>query len=175
MVRECRLGIMSLVSVLASVSTGCELILDFSADQIPIDAAPDAPYSAEQCGYKEPNDTLETAQLIMPGQSGPAAICPTDPEDTDYYKFAVPTDKTIVELKITFVNRPDGDLDLKLLDATGTMLAKSRGFTNTETITCPGISPSCAALASGEYVFQVFPALAGVSNSYDIALTITPM
>ena len=55
------------------------------------------------------------------------------------------------------------------------MLAQSRGFLDGETIVCPATSPSCGALAAGEYVFEVFPALVGATNGYEIALTITPM
>ena len=175
MVRECRLGIVSLVIALLGASTGCSLVLDFSDSQIPIDAAPDARYNEALCGAKEPNDSLETAALITSADVGPAAICPTDPEDTDFYKFTVPAGTGTVEVKITFMNRPDGDLDLKLLDAAGTMLSQSRGFADTEAITCPGVSPSCAALSAGDYVFEVFPALAGATNEYAIALTLTPI
>jgi hypothetical protein len=156
-------------------STGCELILDFSDSQIPIDAAPDAPYTDDECAYKEPNDTVASAQPIAPGETGPAAICANDPEDLDFYKFTVPANTASVVVGITFMNRASGDLDLKLLDSTGTMLAQSRGVTDSETITCPAASPACAQLAAGDYIFEVFPALMGAVNSYEINLAITPM
>jgi Bacterial pre-peptidase C-terminal domain len=169
MVRECWLPLCVVV-----MSTGCSLILDFSDSQIPIDAPPDAPYTQEQCMYKEPNDTVETATMIEPSDVGPAAICATDPEDVDFYKFNVPAGTASVQIKITFLTSPKGDLDLKLLDTTGTMLSQSRGFLDFETITCPAMSPACAALAPGDYVFEVLPGSAMSTNPYNIALTITP-
>lgn len=177
MVRECWLPLCLVAT--SALSTGCSLVLDFSDSQIPIDAPPDAPYTIEQCMYKEPNDTVETAAMIDPSEMGPAAICapamPTDPEDTDFYKFTVPANTASVQVKISFMTSPKGDLDLKLLDATGTMLAQSRGFLDTESITCPAMSPACAALAEGDYIFQVLPGSAMATNPYTIELTITPM
>ena len=40
---------------------------------------------------------------------------------------------------------------------------------------CPAMSPACAALAPGDYVFQVLPGSAMATNPYTIQLTITPM
>jgi hypothetical protein len=170
MVRECLIALPAIV-----LAGGCSLILDFSDSAVPIDAMIDAPYTQEQCDFKEPNDTIDTAQVITPAEVGPAAICASDPEDHDFYKFTVPAMTAKVQIKISFENRPSGDLDLKLTDATGTMIAQSRGFGNDETITCPAASPACPLLAAGDYVFEVFPALSGAVNTYDIALTITPM
>lgn len=171
MVRECWLP---LCLTALTLTPGCSLILDFSDSQIPIDAPPDTPYTQEQCMYKEPNDTVETAAMIDPSETGPAAICANDPEDTDFYKFTVPANTASVQVRISFMTSPKGDLDLKLLDSTGTMLAQSRGFLDTETITCPAMSPACAALTPGDYVFQVLPGAAMATNPYTIALTITP-
>jgi hypothetical protein len=171
MVRECSLPVCLAAMTL---TTGCSLILDFSDSQIPIDAPPDTPYTQEQCMYKEPNDTVETAAPIDPSETGPAAICANDPEDTDFYKFTVPANTASVQVRISFLTSPKGDLDLMLFDSTGTMLAQSRGFFDVETITCPTI-PTCAALAPGDYIFQVLPGTAMATNPYTIALTITPM
>ncbi len=166
-----------LVSLLIATAPGCSLILDFSDSAAPHDAAIDAPYTADQCAYGEPNDTFDTAFAITPGtDTGPAAICPTMTglDDADYYKFTVPAGTTKVTVAITFTNAL-GDLDLKLEDATQTPLAQSRGFTDGETITCPnapGTSPLCATLAAGTYVFEVFPATAGATNVYSFAVTL---
>ncbi|HEY4059823.1 MAG TPA: PPC domain-containing protein [Kofleriaceae bacterium] len=170
MVREC-----VVLALLAVSSTGCELILDFSDSQIPIDATPDAPYTDDECAYKEPNDTVATAAAITPDDHGPAAICANDPEDLDFYKFTVPANTASVVVNIAFTNRQTGDLDLKLVDSSGLMVAQSRGVGDGETITCPAASPACAMLAPGDYAFEVFPALMGSVNSYEINLTITPM
>ena len=170
MVRECVVGL-----VLVPI-TGCSLILDFSPSAIPIDAATDAPYTQDECEYKEPNDSPDTAAMLDQTEVGPAAICAGDPEDHDFYKFTVPPSTSSVSVRITFVNRPTGDIDLRLFDKTGAMLrAQSRGFTDQETIVCPATSPPCAALVPDDYVFEVFPALPGTVNRYDMALVITPM
>jgi hypothetical protein len=156
--------------VVAASTAGCSL--NFSNSQIPIDAALDAPYTADECAYKEPNDTPAMAAMITPADTGPAAICEND---VDYYEFAVPDMTKSVSIEILFTNSPTGDLDLKLFDSTGTsLLAASLGFTDNEQIVCPGQSPFCAALAAGNYIFEVFPAVAGDVNFYNIALTITP-
>lgn len=163
---------------LAALAGGCSLVLDFSESAIPIDAAIDAPFSQAECDYKEPNDSADVAAAIVPGDVGPAAICVGSggSDEHDFYRVTVPANTASVSFKITFVNRPTGDLDLRLLDKTGGMvLARSTGFGDSEEITCPGASPLCTALAPDDYVFEVFPALTGSVNRYDFALTITPM
>lgn len=159
---------------------GCSLLLDFSDKAIPKDAtidAPDAPYSADECAYKEPNDTVATAAPVVVTDVGPAAICAPvagGVEDHDFYRLTVPVGTTSVRIAINFIESPSGDLDLRLYDSGANVIAQSRGFTGSETITCPGSSPPCAGLMAGDYVFEVFPAVAGAVNSYNIALAITP-
>jgi hypothetical protein len=160
-------------------STGCSLLLDFSDKAIPKDATPDGPFPQTECMFDEPNDTPDAAMVLAAGLTlGPAAICPAamgQPDDQDYYRFTVPDNTTSVTVQINFTNRPTGDLDLKLFAADGvTQLGQSRGFGDSETITCPGASPSCAALAPADYVFLVFPAVPGATNDYTMNLTITP-
>jgi hypothetical protein len=173
MVRECLQGLVAAVA-LGSVA-GCSLVLDFSDKAIPIDAMADAPYTDEQCAYMEPNNSATEAMLITSADVGPAAICASDPEDHDFYKFTVPAMTASVKVQISFTNRPSGDLDLRILDANGMMVGQSRGFLDGETIVCPALSPPCPALAAGDYTFEVFPALGGAVNSYDLSLMITPM
>ena len=36
------------------------------------------------------------------------------------------------------------------------------------------MSPTCPALAAGDYVFEVFPAATGATNRYTFSLAITP-
>lgn len=168
MVRECLVGL-----VLVGAS-GCSLVLDFSSSAIPLDAQIDAPYTQEQCDYKEPNDSFDTAALVTSADTGTAAICGGETEDHDFYKFTVPAGTTKVAIKITFSNRPSGDLDLRLSNASGVSIAASRGFGDEELITCPAASPSCPMLAAGDYIFEVFPAIAGAVNFYDFQLTLTP-
>ncbi|MBL9018763.1 MAG: PPC domain-containing protein [Myxococcales bacterium] len=175
MARECRLAPLVALSL---ASGGCSLILDFSSSAVPVDAEIDAPYTQEQCDFKEPNNTTDEASMnavLAAGETGTGAICAGASEDHDFYKFTVPAMTAKVEVKISFMNRPTGDLDLRLANAAGMMMAQSRGFGNDETIVCPAISPQCPMLDPGDYFIEVFPAISGAVNTYDVALTITPM
>jgi len=168
MVRECAAWLLVLPA-------GCSYLLDFSDQAIPKDARPDAPYTAAECDYKEPNDSVATAAVITPADTSPAAICAAMAEDHDFYRFAVPA-ATTVEIRLQYTYRRTGDLDLRLLDKTGTkVLAESRGFGDDEVIVCPGASPPCAALTAGDYVLEVFPAETGDVNAYTLSLELTAM
>ena len=156
---------------LLALIPGCSLVLDFSDKAIPKDAMIDAPYTADECAYKEPNDTLDAAQVITATDTGPAAICADDP--ADYYKFTI-AGATSVTWAIQFTNRPGGDLDLEILDAMGNQKAISRGFGNGETIACPGTAPTCPMLPDGDYVMRVFPAMQGAVNAYTFSVQTTP-
>ncbi len=174
MVRDGRLGLVC--GVVWLHATGCSLVLDFGKGAIPVDAQADAPYTQDECDYKEPNDTVDTAAPLTPGDVGPAAICAGDPGDRDFYKFTVPAATASVTVTVTFVNRPTGDLDLRITDTTGaTTYGQSRGFGDQEAVVCPGASPACPKLAAGDYVLEVFPAVPGSVNRYELALAITPM
>lgn len=162
------------VSVLWLPAAGCSLILDFSDKAIPRDAPPDAPYTQAECDYKEPNDTAATAAAITPADTGPAAICPGNVEDHDFYKFKVSATTTKVEIRISTTYRPGGDLDLRLYDSTGLLVSQSNNFSNDEIIVCPAPSPACPSLLKGDYVFEVFPAITGAVNNYTFALALTP-
>ncbi len=152
---------------LLALVPGCSLVLDFSDKAIPKDAAIDAPYTADECMYKEPNDSVDTAQMITTADTGPAAICANDPGD--FYKFTVAGASTVT-VAIQFTNRPGGDLDLQLLDTMGTQVSISRGFGDGETIVCPGPAPACPKLANGDYVMRVFPAVTGAVNAYTFSV-----
>jgi hypothetical protein len=167
MVRECA------ASLLLVPAAGCSLILDFSDSAIPRDAEPDAPYSAAECAYKEPNDTIDTAAPIATADTGPAAICAGDVEDRDFYRFTVPAMATRVEIRIETAFRTTGDLELRLHDNDGAPQF-SMGFVDQERIVCPGAGQPtpCPTLAAGDYVFEVFPATGSV-NRYTFAVVIT--
>jgi hypothetical protein len=175
MVRE-RLTVLVYFAI-AAACPGCSLVLDFSNSQIPKDAEIDAPYTLDECMFMEPNDTIDTAVVVSPGDlQGPAAICkPTAgaPEDVDFYKFNVPAGITKVTVTLSSTYRPGGDLDLLLFDPLdpGQPKAQSREFKDTEVIVCPGASPMCAALTAGnDYVFEVVPAVTGHVNAYTFSL-----
>jgi hypothetical protein len=168
MVREC------VALAIVALTPACSLVLDFDNVAPPIDAAIDGPFTQDECDYKEPNDSPATAVMVEATDMGPAAICPPAasgaPEDADFYKFTVMSAQ--VTVAIQFMNRPGGDLDIKLLDTGANMVAQSRGFGNGEMIVCPGASPACAMLTVGnDYILQVFPAVAGSVNSYTFSIT----
>src|SRR5690242_5136186 len=108
---------MCLVAV-AAFAPGCSLFLDFSDQAGVHDASIDGPYTADECAYKEPNETVDAPATMMPGvDTGPAAICApvgdAGGEDLDFYLFTVPAGTTKVTLTLTL--SPDGgDLDLIL-------------------------------------------------------------
>jgi hypothetical protein len=128
----------------------------------------DAPYPEAECGYREPNDRAQTAARITTADTGPAAICGSG--DRDFYRFTVP-DLTEIEVTIGFTTVEGDDLDVRLSDAGGGILAEARGSGDGVTILCPGSPPACPPLA-GDYVLEVFPATAGTFNRYTIALTL---
>ena len=159
---------------IVALTPACSLVLNFD-EKPPADASFDAPYTQAECDYMEPNDDVTSAVMVTTTDTGPAAICKAavgSPEDKDNYKFTVVN--ATVMVAIQFTNRPGGDLDIKLYKASdSTMVAQSRGFGDGETITCPGVSPSCPTLGAGEdYVLEVFPAVTASVNSY--TFTITP-
>ena len=164
-----------LVAVLLVLGAGgCSLLLDFSDQAAPKDASPDAPFDAADCAYKEPDDSLAAAAAITASDTGPAAICPGATEDHDFYRFTVPAGATRAEIRVDTVSRPGGDLDLLLYDGAGTVLAQSHSFSDEERIVCPGSVPACPALAAGDYVFEVLPAVTGAVNRYTFTLAIAP-
>lgn len=150
---------------------GCSLFLDFSDDAIPTDAAIDAPYSAAECLYKEPNDTIATAAPVTPDDTGPAAICAGSVVDRDFYRFTLPA-MTRVEIRLDTSFRPTGDLELRFHDNDGAPQL-STGFVDQERIVCPDPNPTtlCPTLPAGDYVFEVFPATGSV-NRYTFALVL---
>jgi hypothetical protein len=166
MVREC------VPLLFAALCPGCSLILDFSDSAAPKDASIDAVYTQEQCDYKEPNDDVASAAMVVAGDMGPAAICAAmsgGAEDHDFYKFTVAT--VPFTAGIQFTNRPGGDLDMKVYKADGTLLGQSRGFGDSESITCPGSAPACPTVTPGDFVIEVFPAVAGAVNTYTFTFT----
>lgn len=168
-----RAGVGALVAgfVVASTS-GCSLLLDF--DSAGDDGGEDLPYTQAECDYKEPNNAVAEAAMVMPGDIGPAAVCAGSSEDRDFYRFTVPAGTKSVSVSVSFMNRPTGDLDLRITDMSGaTTFGQSRGFENLEQIMCPGASPVCPMLAPGDYIFEVFPATPGAINRYEFSLLLT--
>jgi hypothetical protein len=157
-------------------AAGCSFVLDFSDQAIPGDARADAPYTQAECDYKEPNNTAATAAPVSPSDTGPAAICPGAVDDHDFYLFTVPAMTAVVSIRISTMNHPGGDLDLRLYSpGNATPIARSTGFGDDELISCPSAAPMCPMLAAGDYVFEVYPAQNGAVNRYTFALSLTPL
>ena len=169
MVRECA------VWLLVLPAASCSWILDFSDRAIPADGRPDAPYTPEECAYKEPNNSFATAAPITPADTGPAAICASAPEDHDFYRFTVPAGTTRVQIRLSTVYRTGGDLDLRLLDATGALVARSSGFANDEILDCIDAGLTCPLLAAGDYVLEVYPGTSDSINRYTFSLAFSAM
>jgi hypothetical protein len=154
---------------------GCSLILDFSDSAAPKDAAiPDAFYTAAECSYDEPNDTIDTAASVTVADTGPAAICPTGTgsDDLDFYQFDVDDTATVVTIQLAYTPRTDGDLDLTLFDSTGSVIATEADGAATKTITCPsGSGVVCPMLTAGTYTFEVSPDVPGDINVYTFSIS----
>jgi hypothetical protein len=143
------------------LSSGCSFILDFDGDLTDAGPAPDsalpdvdplAPDAPpDPAMIYEPNDSQQTAKAIVAGTTyGPIAIQPIG--DHDFFSFTLdaPHDVTI---DCTFVTS-EGDLDLRLWDATMTKIGESAGFMDNEHIiktTAMG-----GQLGAGTYVVEVY-------------------
>jgi hypothetical protein len=163
MFRECAATLL-----LAAVCPACSLILDFD-QALPADAALDGVSTKSECDFGEANNTFAEAFAVTSADTGPGAICPGAEEDHDFYTFTAGSGTTT--LKIAFTQRTGGDLDLKLYDGSGTMIASSREFGATEQLICPAAAPLCPALTAGAaYTFEVFPGVAGAVNTYTFSI-----
>lgn len=153
---------------IAALCPACSLILDFD-QAAPADAALDGVSTKSECDFGEPNNTFDQGFAVTSATAGPGAICPGTAEDHDFYTFTAGTGTTT--LSISFTQRTGGDLDLKLYDASGTMIASSREFGSMEKLVCPAAAPLCPMLTSGAaYTFEVFPGVAGSVNTYTFSI-----
>jgi hypothetical protein len=103
----------------------------------------------------EHNDTQAAAVLISPGQFNRLQICPSDP---DWYKINVDGGSTI-QVDITFVHA-NGDLDLKLLDASGNVLGQGTSTNDNE-------SATATVNTTGTYYIHVY-GYGGAENTYSM-------
>ncbi len=166
-----------LCTIVGLALPGCSLILDFSDSAAPKDAAlPDAFYTAAECSYDEPDDTVDTAASVTVADTGPAAICPTGTgmDDLDFYRFEVDDTATTVTIQIVYLPRLNGDLDLTLFDENGSAIATEADGATTKTITCPstGGGVVCPVLTAGTtYTFEVSPGVPGNLNVYTFSIS----
>jgi hypothetical protein len=163
-----RCGSLLSISVLLS---GCSLILDFDDPAGPIDAAmPDA-IDDGACAFGEPNESRAEAHVLAPVDGQVAGIC--DEGDRDVYALDVADGQTLV-FEIRFRQAGShGDLDLRLLDDLGTIVARSLSTDDDERIACPGTAPDCPQLAAGRYYAEVFGFSPSVRNAYTIHYALT--
>ncbi len=102
----------------------------------------------------EPNDTLSSAATAPDSLSG--QICSGD---DDFYRITTSTGTDLTVTIDGFVHG-DGDSDLQLLGATGTILASSAGVTNSESVHY--------CVPSGGNVYARVLGYLGAENHYDM-------
>ncbi|MBN2359024.1 MAG: PPC domain-containing protein, partial [Deltaproteobacteria bacterium] len=109
---------------------------------------------------KEQNDNLSAAVWIAEGHTGALQICPDD-EDW-YYTYLYAGETLTVDL---LFSHAAGDLDLKIYNAAGTVVARSTGVTDNE-------QAVATAAGAGNYYVQVY-GYDGAQNGYAIDVAIT--
>ena len=113
----------------------------------------------------ENNDTLAQARLVTPTAN--AAISGVMADAHDYYRFSITTAaKPGSTISLQF-SGAQGDLDLRLLDARGTVLRTSAGDGDRETIDVSG-------LVAGKYYVDVYGYGGAYSPSYRLTLDTQP-
>ena len=160
---------------------GCSFLLDFDESVADEDAAvedageadagidampaPDA-IAAVNCAVAEPNETLETAVLITPGNLD-AGYCPDD--DADFYRFTLPVDSDL-RLTLSFATEV-ADLNMQLMDSDGIVIVLAAGSESPEVIsrTLAGANQ----LSAGDYVVQVGRVEGTEDVDYTLGLEIT--
>lgn len=104
----------------------------------------------------EPNDSQETAQILAEGRTESLAIC----EATgDFYRFDA-SFRNLVTFTVDNFTHAEGDIDLRVLNEEGTIVASSAGVGNTESVSY------CARGSEAVYA-QVF-GYRGATNTYAI-------
>jgi len=167
---------LALCWLLVTMSAGCSLLLDFSekADAGPggdadvVDAGPIGD-GGDPCNAFEPNDTLSAAVGIEPGTYEPLAICPVG--DHDYFSFEIGDNQDVV-VEAFFSNEGGaGDLEMRLYNSSGEVVARSESFSDNERI-----ERSLAAsnqLLAGTYLIEMYGFHDTTENEYSLVLTVT--
>jgi hypothetical protein len=159
-----------LFGLAAAGGSGCSLALDFSDPPGPADAAvPDA-ITAAACAFGEDNDTRTMAFTLAPVTDQVAGICGAG--DHDFYAVQVAAGQTL-SFQITFPQEgPKGDLDMRLLDESDAIVARSVSADADEGLICPGGPPNCPTL-TGNYFVEVFGFNDSTENAYVIDYVLT--
>ncbi len=139
------------VSVEGSVAQGC-------GDVAAVCDGGSTPGGCTDDTYED-NDTIAQAAAGTDMLSG--QICADDP---DYYRYDV-SSGTLVDVTLSGFHTSDGDLDLHLLDPSGTILASSAGVSDIE-------RASYCMATSGSLYAEVLGYM-GAENHYDLSVTET--
>lgn len=113
--------------------------------------------AADPCleGGIEPDSASRPRSLTTDGSIASGRICASD---TDFFRFSVAT-TTTVSISARF-SHTAGDLDIRLRESGGVLVASSAGITDEELIV--------RALSAGTYTVEVF-GFSGAVNTYTIA------
>lgn len=154
-----------------ALGTACSLILDFDDPPPPPDAMGIDAIPAAACDFGEPNNDRTMATPLDPVAAQSAAICGNG--DRDFFSLQV-ADGEALSFAIRFAQEGGrGDLDMRLLDVDGNIVARSLSTDADELIACPGASPPCPTLAAGNYFIEVFGFSPDVENGYTIEFELT--
>lgn len=155
-----------LVAVSATLIVGCTLVLDFDDPPPPPDAMQADAIPAAACDFGEENDSRTTAFVLDEVTGQVSGICAAG--DRDFFSIYV-DDQAELTFEILFMqNGPFGDLDMRLLDVNGDIVARSLSTDADERIVCPGTSPACPQLTGGPYFIEVFGFADSTLNGYTI-------
>jgi len=154
---------------------GCSLILDFNdpggggggIDAMPADAGPVGD-GGDPCSAYEPNNSLSTAYPIEAGTYSPVGVCPSG--DRDFYSFAVDGAQDVV-IDALFTNGQGMDLEMRLYNDQGMVIARSETFTDNEEIVQS--SATNTLLPAGTYSVEIFGFNNVDANDYQLVLTLT--
>jgi hypothetical protein len=117
-------------------------------------------------GDFEPNNTRGTAHLISPGTYDSLAI---DPRlDEDWFRFDLDQQNDVV-IEILFT-QATGDLDLGLVDSSGTEIQYSTGSVDNERI--ERSTASGGPIGPGTFYIHVYSFMGQDTNTYTLVLTV---
>jgi hypothetical protein len=150
---------------------GCSLILDFDDPPGPADAAVADAIPPAACDFGEPNETRGAAFTLAPVSGQVAGIC--DLGEHDFYAITVVAGQAL-SFEILFdQDGSDGDLDLRLIDESDGIVARSLSGDADEAILCPGPTACPSSLPAGNYFIDVYGYQDTKVNDYTINYTLT--
>jgi hypothetical protein len=151
---------------------GCSLVLDFDDPPAPPDSMQADAIPASACDFGEDNQTRQMAHPLTPVSGELGGICELG--DHDFYSIDVAEGQVMVFEILFGQTGSRGDLDVRLYDVAGTIVARSASTDDDERLECPGASPPCGTLAAGPYFLEVYGFEDAMLNGYTVELTLTP-